>query len=179
MGIDITAYRKINLCSCPFNLDEDGEPTCDDGYEWVSDKARLYLNDSFPGRADEITDGGYYSHEDADHCLSMGYIGYGAFRLQLAKLAGYPVATEGSRTGEDVGAWLADGGPFWEIINFSDCEGVIGAKVAAKLANDFADFQVAADACIAQWGPRKFSEIYNRLRAGVEMAADGGALKFS
>ena len=61
---------------------------------------------------------------------------------ELATLAGYAGADD---------AWERTDGPFWELINFSDCEGVIGPKTSAKLAGDFAAFQEKADAHHGQW----------------------------
>lgn len=71
-------------------------------------------------------------------------------------------------------AWAATGGPFWELINFSDCEGVLGPATSAKLAGDFATWQEKAD----QHPDEAFRVLYARWRKACEMAADGGALVF-
>ena len=62
--------------------------------------------------------------------------------------------------------------PFYELINFSDCEGFIGPKTSAKLAKDFAAWQEKA-------GERGwFSEKYAQWRAAFELAANGGVVQF-
>ena len=76
-------------------------------------------------------------------------------------------------------AWAngAQGRPFFELIHFSDCEGIIGPKISAKLAKDFADNQAKADVYRvdeASW----FREKYSDWRRAFEMAADNGAVEF-
>ena len=60
------------------------------------------------------------------------------------------------------------------MINFSDCEGVIGPKTSAKLAKDFAEFQAQADAHPDDW----FRDLYTTWRRAFELASDDGAVGF-
>jgi len=106
------------------------------------------------------------------------YGGYNRWREQLAELAGYPAGDyeQYGRTYQShcVPCWNGEAGPFSELINFSDCEGVIGASVSAKLAKDFADFQPKADA----HEDDRFRMKYAEWRQAFEMASDSGAVDF-
>jgi hypothetical protein len=179
MGLDITAYRKLTKLDVVF--DADGEPIDPQTREPVDDYMKVYANSDFPGRAEGLEDRAIYSYEEADSCLSLGYGGYNGWREALAKMAGYPLTEYegqfGSREKAHAAACWGDGetGPFAELINFTDCDGTIGPVVAAKLARDFAEWDERAKAV---GEPHYFYRIYAELRKGVEMAADGGALRF-
>ncbi|WP_321789325.1 hypothetical protein [Burkholderia pyrrocinia] len=177
MGLDATAYRQIKKIDCVF--DANGEPLDPVTRAPIEgDYVHVYLNPDFPGRADDLEDRAIYNYEDTDDAFSGGYGGYNAWREKLAKLAGYqPVPTDRFGTGRpelrhDEAAWTASGGPFWELICFSDCEGVIGAAVSAKLAQDFAQFDEQAKADEA------FYVIYSQWRAAFVMAAQNGCVQF-
>lgn len=176
MGIDIGAYKYIELADCVF--DEDGEPICPETGEQL-DVYKPFVNPDFPGRSDNIQSRKAYKYEEYNHFFRLSYSGYNAWRNQLAQIAGYPLTEYKSEFGTvtegyDAGAWEAEGGPFWELISFSDCEGVIGPITSAKLAKDFADFQGAADAHEDQ----RFRDGYNQMRAAFEFAANTGAVDF-
>ena len=152
MGLDITAYSDITL------VDE-----AEDGEEGV---AFLYANRDFPNHNEGIE--GYYRYGSEYDFRAGSYSGYNEWRRQLARLAGYA---------SDRAVWEQPDleGPFVELINFSDCEGVIGPKLCAKLAKDFADFQDAADS--VEDG-LFFTELFNHWRTAFEIGADGGAVQF-
>ncbi|WP_063894809.1 hypothetical protein [Burkholderia ubonensis] len=177
MGLDATAYRQIKKIDCVF--DASGEPIDPATREHIEvDYLRVYVNPDFPGRADDLEDRAVYSYEDAGDAFSGGYGRYNFWREQLAKLAGYqavPVDRLGTGRAElrhDESAWNADNGPFWELICFSDCEGVIGAAVSAKLAQDFARFDEQAKVDEA------FYAVYSQWRKAFEMAAQNGCVVF-
>lgn len=177
MGLDITAYSRIWPIDAVEN--ENGEAIDPRSGEEVSFTFRAYVNPDFPGRADEIESRAFYGAVDWLD-FGMGYSEYNHWRNSLAELAGYPAVpadiywTGGNHMRHDRGAWNADSGPFWELINFSDCEGTIGTKVAAKLAADFAQF----DAQAAERKNIRFYERYREFRAAFELAAEGGAVRF-
>lgn len=167
MGLDVMAYRQIKL-QPDVKGDDDGEER---GY------FRAWKNPDFPGRADEIEHGGWYSHEGCIDAMSCGYGGYSRWRNQLAELAGWPSdddAYDGIHRFAS-SAWSAESGPFWELINFADNEGVIGAAVSAKLAKDFADFQRQAD----ELPDDHFRANYALMRHAFEVAAESGCVVFS
>ena len=173
MGLDITAYRKLTPANGNEAFDETGELKYEDG--WI----QLCKNHDFPGSADDIQDRHAYKAEDSDGFHAGGYGGYNNFREQLAELAGYP-QTEYEKYGKKWPSFAATvwndpkPGPFVELINFSDCEGVIGCAASAKLAKDFADFQAKADA----HEDERFRQKYAEWRKAFDMASDGGAVRF-
>jgi len=176
MGLDITAYRKLTKLDVLFN--EDGEPVDPATREPIENYFKVNSNPDFPGREEGLIDRAAYSYEEVDSVFSRSYGGYGRWREVLAKLAGYP-ATAYVRHGQTdmlhaAACWEGATGPFSELINFSDCEGVIGPVVSAKLAKDFAEFDERAKAITDDY----FYEGYCEMRRGAEMAADGGALSF-
>ncbi|WP_175974590.1 hypothetical protein [Burkholderia sp. BCC1047] len=178
MGLDATAYRQIMKIDCVF--DDSGEPIDPLTREPIEcDYLRVYINPDFPGRADDLVDRAVYGYEDADEAFSGGYSRYNFWREKLAKLAGYqPISVDQYGTGKselrhDHAAWNATSGPFWELICFSDCEGVIGSAVSAKLAQDFAQFDEQAKA------DESFYAIYSQWRAAFDMAAQNGCVQFS
>ena len=167
MGLDITAYRKLTPANGNEAFDETGELKYEDN--WM----QFYKNPDFPGRADDIQARHAYKAEDSEGFYAGGYGSYNRWRDQLAELAGYQL-TKYMQYGHAATCWEGAEGPFSELINFSDCEGVIGAAVSAKLAKDFADFQAKADA----HQDERFRNKYAEWRKAFEMAADGGAVRF-
>lgn len=178
MGLDITAYRQVKKEDVVLN--ENGEPIDPSTKDYRYDLARVRANSDFPSRAEGIEDG-HYSYEASHGFCAGSYSGYNWWRNELAKFAGYPATAYikyGSETmRHDAGAWAATSGPFYELINFSDCEGVIGPVVAKKLAQDFADF---ADRAMA-YQPDIRGDWYARYlewQTAFLMAADNGFVDF-
>lgn len=180
MGLDITAYSQIEeMKDVVFNADgEPIDPTTKTELDYEI-FFRAYLNDDFPGRADGIKDKALYTYGDRDGMYAGSYSGYNMWRDQLAKLAGYPIGKYDAGYGWEresycVACWNGATGPFSEIINFSDCEGVIGTDICKKLAKDFADFQGKADAHSDDW----FREKYTEWRKMFELGSDAGCVQF-
>ncbi len=152
MGLDITAYKKLRLA--PEGTPEDDERNF-----------AFWVNPNFPGRDEGLVPGSVYDGSEDEFYFPAGsYGGYNWWRNELARLAGFASANA---------AWGEKSGPFWELISFSDCEGVIGPVVAKKLLADF----VAFEGQIASLG-EVFVEKYNAWKKAFELAADGGAVRF-
>jgi len=173
MGVDIYGWSKVRLAeNQTFNAD--GEPL--EG----EDAHVIYINDAFPGRLTEwphksvvVVDGDY------EHCYSRAYSGYNRWRDELAKLAGYPLTEYEGYAGSKsscyaAGAWEVLEGPFWELINFSDCEGMIGTAICQKLAKDFADWQERADLVEDE----HWRQGYAGMRKAFEIGSNGGLVRF-
>lgn len=175
MGLDITAYAGLAFALPGNGLDPQGDILYEQGY------FRLFLEPRHP------IQGAGLPRLDSDpeaRCVCSGfadrmsfcagsYSGYGRWREQLAELAGYPErAYEGEDPSHATGAWTLPFGPFHELIDFSDCEGVIGPLISAKLAEDFACYQKLADAHPDEW----FRQKYDLWRQAFEMASQGGAV---
>jgi len=176
MGLDITAYRKLTRATP--TLDEHGEPTAPNYWDTL---VELYANRDFPGREAPLADGWYHFSDRLDF-RAGAYSGYMRWREWLAQLVGYPATTSqhfgAQRQSYCAGAWNATAGPFWELINFSDCEGTIGSVVAQKLARDFAEWDERARAASNAIGDSFYYERFVLWRKAFEMAADGGGVHF-
>ncbi len=153
MGLDISYYSKIaRVSDCP-----------DDGDFDYDTLTHLYPNPDFMAQAEGITDG-LYSYQDGDGFRAGSYGGYNAWRRWLAEQAGY--SDDDAHEGR-----IADA-PFLPLVNFSDCEGVIGAETSRRLAADFAAF---ADKVTGE--PSYIAKFHEWKRA-FETAANDGAVAF-
>jgi hypothetical protein len=176
MGLDITAYRQISKMTGVRY--EDGEVLDEATGEYADCDLVAFVNKSFPGRNDNVEDGQAYRSEERFGFRAGAYSSYNRWRDELARISGWPLGSY-HQYGKDwdsyaASAWEATSGPFWEMINFSDCEGVIGPETSKKLAADFAAFDAAAKTVPE---PR-FYEVYSEFRKAFEMASDDGAVRF-
>ena len=112
------------------------------------------------------------------------YSGYGAWREQLAQLAGYEPIPYTKSYGDkkefmsySAAAWKSKGGPFWELINFSDCEGYIGSVDAAKLYKDFLDYANKAKKLFKD--DPYFIQRYNSWKKVMKIVSKGGLVRFT
>lgn len=170
MGLDITAYGQVKRIGEASDWED-----YEEHYDW---KTTDYI---WPGHvADDapfgdwsagIAAGVYEYDEDKRHSFRAGsYSGYNEWRAWLSVLA-LGVAPS------DVWAEssIYEDKPFYRLINFSDCEGIIGPVYAKQLAKDFAAFQSKADAAECNdW----FKAKYTDWRKAFELAADGGYVDF-
>lgn len=175
MGLGVTSYKGLKKLDVLFDGDE--EPVDPVSREPIDTYVRFYINGDFPGREEGIEHKGVYAFEDCESEIGMGYGPYNHWREQLAKLAGYAPMPH-SRYGQTEmlcaeACWRGATGPFSELINFTDCDGVIGPVVSAKLAKDFSDFAPAAE----QVGG-EFAQYYGLFKSAFEMAAQNGAVRF-
>lgn len=179
MGVDISAYKNLTRIDC--KLDSNNDPADEKILEAVEDGDYIqpYKNPDFPGRADEIQDQNVYSYEDSANFFSASYGYYGKLRDTLAEIAGYALeeykdSFGGVSPSHCMECWRGGTGPFSELINFSDCEGIIGRKVSKKLLNDFNDFQEKAE----KLNNGHFMAFYNGMKSAFEMASDDGIVDF-
>lgn len=170
MGLDITAFRKLKPAP-DAKIDGDGYPEDSDAHYNIRRELAEFTEKEFPGRTRGLVVGvctfGEY------HAFPAGsYGGYNEWRDHLAQMAH-------GITAKDI--WDLPPRPdfaFRELIDFSDCEGIIGPEVAAKLAKDFADNAAKAAAYTAKLGDGWFYGRYVDWQKAFEMAADGGAVVF-
>lgn len=166
MGLDITAYRQLQPAPHA-KVDEDGNPEEWGKYTAISPAIIAYTEEHFPGRTAGLA-AGVYSFAEEHGFRAGSYGGYNQWRNWLSIAAGHGSARSVWDDGKTEG-------PFLELINFSDCEGVIGPQVAAKLAKDFADNESAIlKGDHEVW----FVKLYREWRKAFEMAADGGCVDF-
>lgn len=167
MGLDISAFRKLHKLEATFDRTTGQLVDNATGAQVTTPWTRAWENPDFEGRLAGLEAETFYGHAgDSMHFRAGSYSGHGDFRRKLAVLAGYEGGFDG--------ALVLDGGPFWELLCFSDCEGCLGPLVSAKLAKDFADFQDTVDSKSGEY----FRQLYASWRKAFEMAADGGMVVF-
>jgi hypothetical protein len=184
MGLDITAY-----CVCkdlgPAQEGIDNDPRWDE-----ENVTYVFVEPHFVQRADGLSDRHFYSYEDSLSFRAGSYGGYSAWRNLLAQFAGYPKCQPRERDElypdfqaasreANPYAWGAfeqekEEGPFYELINMSDCEGVIGPKTSAKLAKDFHDHLQRAREELKDYDLSR----YEYWMQAFEMASRDGFVKF-
>jgi hypothetical protein len=65
-------------------------------------------------------------------------------------------------------------GPFCELINFSDCEGIFGPKTSLKLYEDFKDNELK----FALKADTDDIRTYTQFMHAFQIASKGGAVQF-
>ena len=121
-------------------------------------------------RAREIVRGGVYEFKEQYAFRAGSYVGYGQWRSALCYLSLGVNPNAVWQTPND----YADK-PFYELIDFSDCEGIIGTGVSVKLAHDF--FINLKN--ISEKGPDEYFILkYSDWRKAFEMASNNGFVSF-
>jgi hypothetical protein len=180
MGLDIHAASHLRYVG-PFPKDEERERLEREllAQNKYLDDVYFFLSANSPGHKARLAGMkvGYYEYTDRteQHSFRAGsYSGYNWWRQQLCLFA-LGVAPEE--------VWRHPrryrGKPFVELIDFTDCDGRIGTKVAAKLAQDFRDHEKpAADFASTLGEDSGWLENYEDFALAFELAAQDGALAF-
>lgn len=185
MGLDIRYYR--NLRALPSGEGRDANGEIDDYGKYVG----FFVDTKhFADRAEGILQGTVYEFQplDSGGFRAGSYSGYSSWRETLARIAGYPIAPlppigdadrpYAAEHPHSTAAWktpeVTRALPFYELIDFSDCEGTIGPVTSAKLARDFAAYQEIADG-----EGEYFRDVYANFRRAFEAAAQNGAVVFT
>jgi hypothetical protein len=111
--------------------------------------------------------------------LQMAYTSYGHWRDLVAQ-ASCGMTTEALWGHLEV--LDPDTVPFYELLNFSDCEGTVGPLAAAELASDFTDearerFVRSLPEGMDPWSREHFLEAWDGWRRGVALAAQSGLIE--
>ena len=172
MGLSITARKNISLETSLEVFDEIGE-LIDSCYFAAT------IIPEFECRAEGMLYDGIY-HSDESFRFDAGtYSGYGRWREALAKIAGYSLTKTKNQLGiitESHAAAVWENpvdGPFMELIFFSDCEGVIGDKVAKKLSDDFVEYDD-----LAIEAGEEFYDLYKKWKQAFGFASESGCVVF-
>ena len=163
MGLYIVAYEHARpVIPCDQDLEEDDEHIV----AWVDEDMARSLRGLQMGCCYETSGNVIEFHAGT-------YGGYNKWRDELARRAvGLPAAT----VWEDPSRFVE--APFFELINFSDCEGTIWPDAASDLATDFGALrdriagQPLADPQEEAW----FIDVYDQFQEAFELAARGGGL---
>jgi len=168
MGLDITAYQGIKLIdTCDvddFEEKHDWETTC---HVWPGYADGTHYPEQLAGG--NIVPDGVYEYEEKFGFRAASYSWYNQWReiLSMLFIGVIPACV-----------WASPGNykehPFYYIVNFSDCEGVIAGAAAKKLANDFETFSTRAHQHPDDW----FIRIYDDFHKAFRMAASNGFVDF-
>jgi len=166
MGLDVSYYASIKFVR---KLREDEEYF--DRDEADMPDARHFTHVDFEKQADGLD--GIYTVEGAASFRVGSYSYYGFWRGQLANMIGEVASDiwERARGGAE--------GPFYDLINFADNEGVIGPKTCDKLARTFDEWRDRAQ----EYGNNKAEErdffaTYEEFRTAFKAAAGHGCVDF-
>ena len=186
MGLDITYYNNIKKID--IEIDED-----DDNYQ---DKLEQLYNNNFfmaykgyfPYQFGDLEDNVFYENDYNEGFYAGSYGGYNVWRNLLSILAGYKNSEYVWKNfnnlirknklnvinGENISF-----PPFYELINFSDAEGIICSDICKKLYKDFVDFDEKAQEKIhdEKFG-EYFYEKYKEWTQAFKIASDNGAVSF-
>jgi len=197
MGLDVRVYENVVEVTDESII----EKVIDKEYNYVDDE---YYDDYFYRnmdndddsyfyflRAEPIRNGGLYIKGEYHHIFSRSYGGYNQWRERLAKIMGYPEVEYSMYEGSSIttkshaaSAWgfgdldMSDK-PFYEMINFTDCDGILGSVVCKKLYQDFVDNEHIAKQWSEHTGDEYFLKGYNEFMHGFEIAArTNGLMEF-
>ena len=164
MGLDIIAYSRLKKNEYLSNKkDEDKDYIYDDCLLIMSPRL-AEIEKAFPGRTEPLKyNGDVYDCENYEWINIGSYSTYGWFRWALE-------------------AFSENRDCFNELIDFSDCEGIIGSIVSKKLYEDFSSNAESFE----QWVHLKFDaydselllQMYRKFESAFEIAKDGGAVEF-
>ena len=166
MGLDISAYGKLALVGIANDYDD-----FEERFDWET-HVFVFPDDSFVEWRDGLETGAVYQFDNDNvyHFGAGSYSGYNDWRAWLCRIV---LDVEPETVWGSIKAFKR--APFFRLINFSDCEGIIGPKYSTELAKHFADYQSEIDAAdCSQWS----RELYASFRDAFEMAADGGLVEF-
>jgi hypothetical protein len=184
MGLDVHYYSNIRKAK----IDDEDE---DDLYNH-----NLYTQDNtFHYQLGSLKRSSAYdtTPETTSGHISMGYGTYNNWRNQLAIIAGYGSANEvwndtdfdpmttkfynlrylklNKLKNPDFEIKIIK--PFYEIINFSDCEGVLGSEISKKLYQDFVAFEDNA-----KKQDEYFYIKYKEFKEAFRIASQNGAVLY-
>jgi hypothetical protein len=160
MGLDISAYSKITKTE---NLDEA--------------TIFVYRGEYHNDQAKDIEQGTYIEDKESESIgfRAGSYSGYGVFRNLLSEI----ILGADART-----VWTEEekyvGKPFYELINFSDCEGNFGPQVSAKLHKDFVDHREVFCEGVKNKNLYEgyYESVYDNFMNGFGLSSQGGILSF-
>lgn len=180
MGLDIHAASHLRYVG-PYPQGEEFDRL--EAEANSQDKCLLdvyFLLDSNDTNWDEHLAGmkpGLYEYTDATGQHSFKAGSYRYYNLWREHLCRFALGVEPSEVWEDPERFA--GRPFVELINFTDCDGRIGTKLAAKLAADFCDHEEEAEKFAASLKDEEsFIENYRDFACVFEIAAQRGAVEF-
>ena len=159
MGLDIVAYQGLTKTDAEENI---------------------HVSHNEFGYNSDLQTGWYDCEGESFHFRAGSYSGYNSWRRALCE------AIHGV---SDVEFWKDAenfiGQPFYELINFSDCEGQIGPKVSEKLFQDFENPENEKkflDYCKEKFETAYIEDLYQAnwddFKKAFEIARQGGLVQW-
>ncbi len=178
MGLDITAYEHLTLKKAITLKTRQADEWADE--EEGENNGWVFLYDT-AWRGDGLKEGWYKPEGERYRFRAGSYGGYNGWRTHLCQAMLDVSAKALWETQEHpLVATRFLGKPFVELINFSDCEGVIGPRTSKKLATDFAEhkdkFAATLDPKLTDFG---YAESYDDWTKAFALASETGAVHFS
>lgn len=181
MGLDISFYQAARMLPADAIINGGiDEGKYSDG--WVA-----YVNPDFPAQADGLPERFAFAPEGEGRHARIGYWGYGHWQECVARSVGYPkaepmadedamAAAYRERMPHVTSAWRGHVGPLHALLNFSDCEGVIGPQTCATIAAELAEYRDRALAEMAD-NPRA-AAFYDAVAEGFAIVGPTGFARF-
>jgi hypothetical protein len=172
MGLDIAAYSNLILVAPEVKkaLSRVPEISMGDGPRIMK---MTKISDRGEGsRCLDMDAGDYYGTESTEEFdfRAGSYSGYGLFRRLLSEIFLHSDPAEVWKTPK-----AYKGQPFYELVDFSDCEGVIGPEVSSKLHSDFVEGRAQFfEECEDEWYRQK----YDDWTKALSISKENGALIF-
>lgn len=170
MGLDISYYSGVTLAKAGHRFE--------DGQCFSDEHIRAYNLREFRDHGEGLSEievsrsAVWYACVTAkseEGFRAGSYSGYGAWREQLSLMVfGHPAEHIWANAKQFIGE------PFFELINFSDCEGAIGPVVSAKLAKDFREGRPLISTHLSPY----FKEAYDLWLNAFETARQDGLVLF-
>ena len=163
MGLDISAYSRV------FDKKYLLLEKLEDERELENHEIYLYGNGHFSKHQDGIGEGVYSFKGDYFSFGAGSYGTYGEWRRELRSIV------NGEMEDQDFYSnyHLFENTPFFELINFSDCEGFIGPKTSKKLYNDFAKHENRF-----KGEDEYFLDKYEKWKEAFRLASNNGIVDF-
>ena len=178
MGLDIFAYGGL-VEATGLRLDDNNQVVDALTGRYAEEVVVFFENDEhFLDRASNLKKLVPYVYSDEFHFRAGSYMNFSDWRNWLAGLAGYPSTIDPDEPysmnfPRTWGAFQANGGPFWELIYFTDCNGVIDGKTSQKLLHDFCShLEQAGDV-------GSYSRMYQKFMKAFKVGANNGAVVFA
>jgi hypothetical protein len=171
VGLDITAFALVDLEPVPRAGDDDW-PEYIAVWNHPSHECRALPLEKRPDK-----DGRPSVRYRVDRGRSISfragsYSGYNQFRKELCRMSHGVDPDVIWAACQEHGGCVP--GPFVEMINFSDAEGLIGPEACARLADDFDEYHEKAKGCLEGW----HLETYEDFRRAFRLAAGTGCVEF-
>jgi hypothetical protein len=174
MGLDISVFKEVD-----FNSFQPREGKSEEDLDELYD-SMLYLYSEYNphNQSDNIKEGFYNYPDRAFNFRAGSYSGYNLFRATLCKsVYGFnPEVIWGSPN-------KYKGQDFVELINFSDCEGIIGPKTSKKLLDDFIKneenfINYLEKEPFDDYMKESYKAKYKEWMKAFEIASENGVVKF-